>query len=241
MSVKSDQATIPAGKLSAYERWELPAVDPDRLVGRDSMRSEEDLPVSPLTAEQVEQVREAAHREGFEQGQREGLTAGHAEGLARAEAELRAQTGQVQALVQQLLQPARDEQAALEAALIDLVIRISESVIGRELMVDGSVIAGLVRDAVAALPEGHARINITLNPEDLKTLESNGFVRDESWNLLADTALAPGGCRVAAGDSLIDYTVDERFRKQVESLVEDRYRLVANLLQNMSRTPEQGR
>lgn len=238
MSVKSDQPTIPAGKLSAYERWELPAVDSQKVVGRDALRTEEDLRVSPLTAEQVEEIREAARRDGFEQGQREGLAAGHAAGVAKAEAELGGKTRQVQGLIEQLLRPAEDEQVALEVALIDLVIRIAESVIGRELMVDSSVIAGLVRDAVAALPAGSSRISVELHPDDLATLETSGFVRDEQWHLIAEDSVAPGGCRIRAGDSLIDYTVAERFQSQIETLVQERYALVARLQVKAGVEPE---
>lgn len=229
MSDRPEQPTIPAGKLSAYERWELPVVDARKAVGRERLRTEEDLRVTPLTAEQVEEIREAARREGFEQGHREGLAAGHSEGLAAAEAELQGQAARLQSLIERLLRPAENEQLALEAAMIELVMQVSESVIGRELLVDSSVIGELVRESIVALPSGASRIAIRVHPDDLATLQKSGFVEEQDWRIEADESVAPGGCSITSGESLIDYTVSERFRAQVESLVRDRYALVARL------------
>lgn len=227
--MKSDSPAIPARKLSAYERWELPAVDSSQVVGRDVRRAEEEMQVTPLTAEQVEEIREAARKEGYEQGHQEGLSAGLAEGKAQGEAALKQSAARLREVIGQMMEPARSEEAALEAALIDLVLRISEGVIERELLVDSSVIAGLVREAVDALPSGASRIEIHLHPDDLKSLQAAGFVQDESWKLVQDASLSRGGCRVVSGTSLVDFTTEQRFHSQVDQLVKDRYALVARL------------
>ena len=68
---------IPKENLTAYERWELPLLD---AKGNEVAR-EEELNVKPLTAANIEEIRQAAYADGLEEGRKEGFEAGHEEGL----------------------------------------------------------------------------------------------------------------------------------------------------------------
>ena len=60
---------IPKENLTAYERWELPLLD---AKGNEVAR-EEELNVKPLTAANIEEIRQAAYADGLEEGRKEGF------------------------------------------------------------------------------------------------------------------------------------------------------------------------
>lgn len=90
-----DVNRIPKEQLTAYERWELPLLD---ARGNEVAR-EEEREVKPLTAADIDEIREAAREDGYnegrEQGYQDGLKAGkeegHQEGLETGLAEGREQ------------------------------------------------------------------------------------------------------------------------------------------------------
>ncbi len=216
---------IPAGQLSAYEKWELPAIHGEHVVGGGSRPpvETEDLAVEPLTAEQIEEIREAARRDGHEEGRLEGLEAGQKEGREAGLKELRAQADRLAQITAKLVQPAADEERDLEAALVELVVRVARAVVQRELIADSSQISTIVHEAVQALPEGSKRLRLRVNPADLDNLEASGAAIDGDWQLVPDPAIQPGGVHVENEQSLVDFTVGERFDDVVSELVRKRY------------------
>ena len=96
----SDQDTkrIPKEQLTAWERWELPLLD-ER--GNQVIQEQE---VKPLTAADLEEIRQAAREDGFQEGREagyqegfeKGRADGHQQGLQAGEAEGR-ELGQQQA------------------------------------------------------------------------------------------------------------------------------------------------
>ncbi|MFW5825731.1 MAG: flagellar assembly protein FliH, partial [Marinobacter sp.] len=74
---------IPPEELSAWERWELPLLDKQ---GNEVPR-EEEIEVKPLTAADIEAIRQSA----WEEGRDEGLKSGYEEGLKKGAEEGRVQ------------------------------------------------------------------------------------------------------------------------------------------------------
>ncbi len=88
-------------KLTAYERWELPNLEnnkvtedtgPAILIQKDTSITTEEvdqdsLVYEPLTASQLEEIRSAAYDEGFIQGEGDGHAKGYEDGLAKGEPE----------------------------------------------------------------------------------------------------------------------------------------------------------
>lgn len=221
---KSEQ-DAPGKPLTAYEKWELPVIQGEHVVGHGSRPpvQDDELAVEPLTAEQIEELRETARRDGFEEGRAEGLEAGRKEGRDAGLKELRAQADRLAQITAKLVQPAAGEEKDLEAALVELVVRVARAVVQRELIADSAQISSIVHEAVQALPEGSKRLRLRVNPADLDHLESSGAATDEDWQLVPDPAIQPGGVHVESEQSLVDFTVGERFEDIVSELVRRRY------------------
>ncbi|REG82929.1 FliH/SctL family protein [Marinomonas pollencensis] len=89
------------GKLTAYERWELPNLEnnkvtedtgPAILIQKDTSITTEEvdqdsLVYEPLTASQLEEIRSAAYDEGFIQGEADGHEKGYQDGFSKGEPE----------------------------------------------------------------------------------------------------------------------------------------------------------
>ncbi|MEP3165360.1 MAG: flagellar assembly protein FliH, partial [Marinobacter sp.] len=74
---------IPKENLTAYERWELPLLD---ARGNEVAR-EEERDVKPLTAADIDEIRQAAHDDGHNEGREAGYQAGFSEGLEKGRQE----------------------------------------------------------------------------------------------------------------------------------------------------------
>lgn len=192
------------GKMSAYERWELPVVE-----GRDAFNS-----LKPMTAEKLEAIHKEAHREGFEQGHREGLEA--------AQKEVAAQMQRFNQIMRALSEPlaAADEQ--VEQELVALSMAVARQIIRRELQSDPEQVVGVVREAMAELPSSARNIRIFLHPDDASLVrEALNTEEDETapWKIVEDMVLTRGGCRVESDTSRVDASVEKRLNAIVAELM----------------------
>lgn len=185
---------------------------------------DDQLSYSPLTADQLQEMADAAEKEGFDLGYGEGVVKGIAEGkkqgyeegLAQAQEEVREQlTAQVSQLLQvaeALVEPIHSQEEQLQQLLLRYVTTLTEQVIERELLQDSSHILSVVQRAILALPVGADKIKIVLNPDDLALVESYAEEHGESWFFKGDSQLLPGGCRIESAESLVDFSVESRMK-----------------------------
>ncbi|WP_127476429.1 flagellar assembly protein FliH [Sulfurivermis fontis] len=208
----SSSKVISADSLTAYERWELPEVDGPG-VRRARVEDMDASAVKPLTAEQLEQIRHEAQREGFETGRREGLAA--------AQKEVRAMVQRLTQIINAFSNPLEDVDAKVEQELVSLAIAVARQIIRRELKTDPGQVVAVVREALAALPAAARRVTIHLHPEDAalvrETLPSAG--EESNWRIVEDARLSRGGCRIHAEHSQIDATVEKRIAAIVTQLL----------------------
>ncbi|MCP5160341.1 MAG: flagellar assembly protein FliH [Hahellaceae bacterium] len=248
--MKRTPERIPVEQLTAYERWELPLLDEQgnetQRTPPKAVEVEEE--VKPLTAAELEDIRLAAWNEGLEDGRKEGLAKGHSEGLEQGHAEGKAKglvegkaegmrlgaehaqqqrqqeidelLQRVSGVLEELLEPIRLHEDEIEEAVLNLVLAISRAVTRRELQIDSRQIAGVVREAFQLLPETKDNVRIHINPVDevwvsplLAKLEANA-------SLSMNDAILAGGCKVETQHSLIDFTVEKRFQKVVQQMLD---------------------
>lgn len=200
----SSSKVISADSLTAYERWELPDV---QVPGTRRQRVEEvdASAVQPLTAEQLEQIRQEAQREGFESG--------HKEGLAAGQKEVRAAAQRLTQVINAFTSPLQDVDAVVEQELLTLTIAIARQIIRRELKMDPGQVVGVVREALAALPSATRRVTIHLHPDDAALVRealTAGAGEETNWRIAEDALLTRGGCRIHAEHSQIDASVEKR-------------------------------
>lgn len=234
---------IPADKSDAFSRWQLPAFDEEAvnvvqavaevLEQEPAEEPEQDVQVEdveleavqPLTLEEVEAVRQDAYNEGFSTGEKDGFRAGQLRAQQEAEAALKPRLQALESIMQQLFDPISGQDQAIEHMLLDLVCRISEEVIQRELVLDSSQISKVLREALKLLPMDDGQVRIYINPQDFDTLKSLRERHEENWRILEDDSLQPGGCRVETRNSQIDASVETRLHTLTQQLLEQRRHL----------------
>lgn len=180
-------------QLTAFERWEVPAMEERRkqeeLVQEEMEpeEPEEELPQLP-TAEEIEEIRGDAFAEGLAQGHERGYEDGKklAEEEAKEvlDAEMAKLAEQQQELQQQqqhlqqrahefsgmlefLSQPLYELDEVVEEQLLELSTAIARQLIRRELKTHPDEIIAVVREAISLLPVSSRKIDVYLHPEDL--------------------------------------------------------------------------
>lgn len=231
---------IPSEELTAYERWELPLLDQQ---GNEVARVEE-RDVKPLTAGDIEEIRQAAYEDGRaaghdagytdgltkgrEQGHKEGYEAGHAEGTAagretsleNARQDIDAGLERLEAVMGELLDPIRRHEDELETALLNLTTVLARAVVFRELATDSSHIKAVVREAVASLPSTRENVTIRVNPADADWVREVAGRFESETGVVEDETILAGGCKVETRHSLVDFTAEKRFQKAVQSMLD---------------------
>ena len=209
-SSKHPSGLIDSGSLSAFERWELPAMGEERNaveeVGVEA--------IQPLTAEQLEEIQQQARSEGFEQGRHEGLQA--------ARSEVDATLQRMEQIIQAMAEPLQAVDEQVEGELLQLAIAIAQQIIRRELQVDPEQVVSVVRDALSALPSSARKVRIQLHPEDADLVREKLLPSDEAeraWKISDDLSLNRGGCIVESESSRIDASVEKRLKSVIAELM----------------------
>lgn len=217
---------IRARDLEGVDVWALPSFDPapepEPEPEPEVIEEEvEEVPleeVQPLTLEELEAIRQEAYNEGFATGEREGFHSTQLKVRQEAEVALAAKLQSLEQLMGNLLEPIAEQDTQIEKSLVHLVAHVTRQVIGRELRNDSSHITHVLREALKLLPMGADNIRIHLNPQDFELAKALRERHEESWKLLEDEALLPGGCRIETAHSRIDATVETRMEKAVAQL-----------------------
>ncbi|ENK0808304.1 flagellar assembly protein FliH [Vibrio fluvialis] len=211
--------------------------DPSWMPSFDEPENEE--PVQ-LTEQDIELIKQVAYQEGIEQGQAEGyqqgfeqgkdagFQAGHEEGLAAGKEEgLQAGQSVIEEHVQtfiglanQFAQPLELMNAQVEKQLVDMVLTLVKEVVHVEVQTNPQVILDTVKASVEALPiSGHA-ITLKLNPEDCAIIRQAYGEQEldlRNWTLVSEPALNRGDVQIEAGESSVNYRMEDRIRNVLHS------------------------
>lgn len=228
---------IPAGS-HGYDRWPLPSFDDsEHVLGSGAAEddaalpvdsdaelaqqgAQTDQPVQPPTLEELEAIRQDAYNEGFAVGEQDGFHAGMLKARQEAEKVLAERVERLEQLMTHLLAPIQGQDQAIEQALVQLLSQLAQEVIRRELQQDSSHIRQVVQAALKLLPMGAENIRIQLNPQDFEELRQLRERHGQSWQLLEDEQILPGGCRIETAHSLIDASVETRLSQALAQLFE---------------------
>ncbi|MEN0108116.1 MAG: flagellar assembly protein FliH [Pseudomonas sp.] len=230
---------IRAKDVSGLARWALPSFDPEgEQPVEDLTPVEHSAPampepevnaqgeevqldeVKPLTLEELEVIRQEAYNEGFSTGEKDGFRAGQVKAKQEADAALAAKLAGLERLMTQLLDPIAEQDQQLEMALVQLVSNMTRQVVQRELSTDSSQIRQVLREALKLLPMGAANVRIHIHPQDFELIKALRDRHEETWRILEDETLQPGGCRVESEQSQIDATIETRLTQMLKQLFE---------------------
>ncbi|WP_394241747.1 flagellar assembly protein FliH [Vibrio astriarenae] len=198
----------------------------------------EEEPVA-LTEEELEAIRQSAYQEGMLQGQEagfkqgydkgkeQGLAEGHAEGLQVGQSEgvaagqeyIQQNVEHFVSLANQFAQPLELMNAQVEKQLVDMVLTIAREVVHVEVQTNPQVILDTIKESVDVLPvTGHA-ITLKLNPEDVAIVQAAYGESDldfRNWTLVSEPALSRGDVEISAGESSVNYRMEERVRSVMQ-------------------------
>jgi flagellar assembly protein FliH len=203
--------------VSDCQAWHVPEVQAEGLQRRQ-----------PMTARQLEEIQNQAHREGFEQG----LQEGHAEGL-----ELFSERIQyLEQVIQSFSKPFEALDETVERQLAQLAMLVARQLVRRELKTDPQQVVGAVREALSALPVSAGNVQLALHPDDAMmireslSLQEGGQTVDlapqdahssdgSGIHIVEDPVQSRGGCRVLTDVSQIDATVESRLNAVIAKVL----------------------
>lgn len=223
---KPPSELIRARDIAGFDVWALPSFDPvvaepEPETALEPEPEVEEVPleeVQPLTLEELESIRQEAYNEGFATGEREGFHSTQLKVRQEAEVALAAKLATLEQVMAQLLEPIAEQDAQIERMLIILVEHVTRTVIQRELKTDSSQVGQVLRDALKLLPMGAANIRILVNPQDFEQAKALRERHEETWRIVEDDTLQPGGCRVESEHSRIDASIETRISQAVVKL-----------------------
>lgn len=166
-------------------------------------------PVKLPTAEEIERIHDAAHKDGYAAGYEEATARGRVEAL------------QVHTLLQNFDTALSKLDQEIAEEILALSIEVARHMVRETLIAQPEAMIDVVRDALHQLPQERALIH--LNPDDA------GLVREyvgeqlqhHEHRLVEDATVPRGGCRIDVAGSTVDATVATRWRRIMENLGRD--------------------
>ncbi|WP_449102706.1 flagellar assembly protein FliH [Pseudomonas extremaustralis] len=227
---------IRARDVGGFDIWSLPSFDPHVPEPEPEPVEEppvemEEVPleeVQPLTLEELESIRQEAYNEGLVAGEKDGFRSATLKVRQEAEVALGVKLASLERLMGSLFDPIAEQDAQLEKTMVGLVEHIARQLIQRELVLDSSQIESVMREALKLLPLGVGNVRLYINPQDFEQVKALRERHEETWRIVEDAALQPGGCRVETEYSRIDATVETRISQIMAKLLDQLHEQVLN-------------
>ncbi len=207
---------IPGEEIDAVAQWSFGAVDSASLRALAKAQTEEDA----AHAARDDVVRRQAFAEGFAQGR--------AHAAVQAEQRMAEYTRvQGQDAAQRLAALLAAAQAQVEQArqtmaqgVLELSVEMARQVLRHELSVNPNVLQPVVREGLAVLAADNQHATIRLNTVDLEVVRDALGVAFEGLALkaVADASVKPGGCIIESAGTVVDATLQTRWRRVVAKL-----------------------
>lgn len=207
---------IPGEEIGAVEQWDFGAVDTASL----------------LLAAQVAKREEATDQAKHEVVRQEGYAEGFVQG--RAQATLEAQRQIADYMTNQAHDAAKNFAAIFESATsqlaeveqviargtLELACELARQVLRHELSINPNALQPVIREALGLLVAETKTAVVKLNPLDLEVFEDVLRAEFSSFSptLLADATITRGGCVVESAGTVIDGTLETRWKRALASL-----------------------
>jgi flagellar assembly protein FliH len=183
-------------------------------------KSEEQL---AATAEEMaalfQQAREDGQKQGYEEGlsngYQEGYSKGYEEGRQQAGSEIEEELAHIRRVFGNLDDQLHDLDQQVAQNLLTLAIDLAKKMTKEAIAVRPEMILPVVQDAVRQLPGVMRPLRLVLHPDDagiVRQYLSEQLLQDNG-EIFEDTQIAQGGCRIEAGGSEIDASMETRWRR----------------------------
>ncbi|NLJ11578.1 MAG: flagellar assembly protein FliH [Gammaproteobacteria bacterium] len=244
---KPSSELIPAQEGEVFSLWDLPSFDdPTAAEAKEQAQAAEPAEeieqevrveemvaedVKPLTLDDVEAVRQDAWNEGFSTGEKDGFHAGQLKAAQEAELVLQGKVQALEQVMQAFFEPIAKQDQQLEETMLEMIMQISQQVIQRELTLDSSQITQVVRESLKLLPMGSAAVRVYVNPQDFEQIKALRERHEESWKIIEDDDLLPGGCRFESVNTQINASIETRIEHIATQILEQQRELKSHPLE----------
>lgn len=216
-------------EAAAEDELEAPAqVAADTAIEENEPVSVETVDIEPAriypTAAEIEAIHQEAFQAGYEAGHKAGFETGQRLGMEQSELAVRAEFSpafqsfvQVQEKVEESL---KDLDKKLATTILDLALDCARRIVAQELVVNEQAILGVIRQAIAVLPEDMGQARLRLHPDDIATVQryADGDSRTRSWTLIADPSIERGACEIETPTARLDLSLKQRWSQLCASL-----------------------
>ncbi|KPC53116.1 flagellar assembly protein FliH [Amantichitinum ursilacus] len=170
------------------------------------------IDIQQAHAAELEAAMQQAHDAGFEAGHAEGLAAGHAEAQADIEGMRR--------VLHNLEHFTEQAGGELAENVLDLALVIAREMTRNQVEADPQRLLPIVREMIETMPILKPPARILAHPEDVAALESmlGSELPTDTWKLVPDPSVEPGGCKVESSGSRADLSLATRWQQQLRIL-----------------------
>jgi flagellar assembly protein FliH len=172
------------------------------------------------TVEELERMHEDARQSGYQAGYDAGFLEGHEEGRGLGLGNAEAYEKEIRTLCQGLNGAIRDFDQDMAEAVLACALEVAGQLTRTVIHVQPESLLATIREALAALPLQHEPVTLLVAPAEAEVIREHletQFSQD-GWQIQEDPNIAPGGCRLRAGSSEVDATLNTRWRRILESI-----------------------
>jgi flagellar assembly protein FliH len=207
---------IPGEEIDKVSQWNFGAVDTDALLLAAKAHDEQET----VRHAREKTVRQEAYAEGFEQGRASAM----ADADQRVRDYVRGQGEEAARRLARLIEAVEQElgasQQVIAHGVLELACALARQVLRQELSVNPNVLQPVIREALSVLSADNKSATVRLNPVDVEVLQQalEKEFSGTSLALVADASVKPGGCVIKSADTVLDGTLDTRWRRAVANL-----------------------
>ncbi|GAB5380719.1 MAG: flagellar assembly protein FliH [Aliiglaciecola sp.] len=234
--------------------WDLPYLEDTRQVDDSKTNAlnrqsnwkyeppEPEEEILPPTAEEIEAIREAAYKEGFEQGKKAGFDKGYdegktqgleegtqtgmeqglEEGIAAGQEQVNTLIASWQSMIEHVHQPVAQVDEVLQNELVKLAVSLARAVIRHEVQSNPDILRAALQDALKTLPIQESSYQIHMHPEDILVVKqtfSEEQIQQQNWLFVESPGMSRGGCDVTTSNNAVDVSIERRARDVLDKFL----------------------
>ena len=107
------------------------------------------------------------------------------------------------------------------AVVVALAVDLAQALTKKQIELDPSIIATVVREAIDQLHEVQQPAQLYVHPTDAETLRNTmqGELELGHWKIIVDSQMERGGCRLETGYNLVDATLTSRWNRLSQAIL----------------------
>ncbi|MHB1419354.1 MAG: FliH/SctL family protein [Bacillota bacterium] len=166
----------------------------------------------------IKVLEEEAAQKGYQDGYQAGNIAGREQALGEARQEAEALRAEAREVVKETYLMRQEVLQEIEPQVIDLAIQMTSVIVQRHVEVVPETVMAIARQAFQKLYESK-RLTVFAHPDDLILLKSRKqeffqvLEEGSTIRIIADPAIAQGGCKVETENGDVDATVEGQLRE----------------------------